>query len=730
MKIIKNKISFTFILLTLVTGLRAQLSLWNDRTLPDTVRMKALDEYAWSIVYSQPDSAEIYAHQLLKMAGEQKNNFYEAYANNTIGVSYDVRSRYSEALIFYRKNIFLYRKMNDKRGEASAEMNTGIIFYNQGLYKEALKHYKRSVTLYEEAGDKNGLAGAYVNISVIIKIMQRYEESMEFVKMAEGIFLEMKDTSWLAIVYHNKADLYKYLKQSDSAWKYFEMGLQLNMKSNNLYGVATTYSRMGALADDLFQFDKAIDYFNKASRLFQQINDPTGMIGVQVNSGNVLLKQGKTNAALDSCEKAYRMSLQLNTYSEHNSSCGCLYDIYKKKGDNVNALRYFEEYIQGKDSIFGLETAEMVAHLEFQYKYMRRSFADSVKNAQKQKILDAQIEAQNAKIDVQNAQLEAEESRNFFLVIFILLLLAFAFIVFNRFRITSRQKKIIEEQKKDVEFQKEIVEEKNKNITDSINYALRIQQSFLPKTEDMNSVFSDYFIFYLPKDIVSGDFFWMTKGTVFSSKNEKSDAIIFSIADCTGHGVPGAMMTMIGNTLLNQTISNPSVKTPAEALDFLNNELPKNLKKQNQQAHIRDGMDMAMIAIDKNNGKLFFAGANTSLLLIRNNEMTEYKGDKQPISAGDDVIKQNFSLSEIEIKQGDCLYMTTDGFPDQFGSFDKEKTKTGGKKFKMKRLKEILLKNHLLPMEKQKQELQHTFQVWRGELEQVDDVCVIGIKIG
>jgi len=266
----------------------------------------------------------------------------------------------------------------------------------------------------------------------------------------------------------------------------------------------------------------------------------------------------------------------------------------------------------------------------------------------------------------------------------------------------------------------QIIREKNRDITDSINYAKRIQRSMLPKDHDLNEILKDHFILYLPKDIVSGDFYWST--VVTSRKNETVTEKLALIAavDCTGHGVPGALMSIVGTTLLNQTVHNPAINSPAEALNFLNQELPKNLKGSAGD-EIKDGMDMTMVAFSHDKMRLYFAGAMNPIYIISDGKLTEVKGDKQPISSALGE-KKDFTNHKLDLKAGDLVYLFTDGYADQFGG-------PKGKKFKYKSFQELLLKNVSLSMQDQKTALEKTFMDWKGELEQIDDVLVIGIRL-
>jgi len=266
-----------------------------------------------------------------------------------------------------------------------------------------------------------------------------------------------------------------------------------------------------------------------------------------------------------------------------------------------------------------------------------------------------------------------------------------------------------------------LIRQKNEDITDSINYARRIQRSMLPKDDEMNEMLKDHFVLFLPKDIVSGDFYWST--VVNSGSNDAMERLaLVAAVDCTGHGVPGALMSIVGTTLLNQTVHNPDINSPAEALNFLNNELPKNLKGRTATDDIKDGMDMTMIAFSRDKMRLYFAGAMNPIYILREGELSVVKGDKQPISSSTAYEKKGFTNHQFDLKKGDLIYLFTDGYADQFGG-------PKGKKFKYNQFQELLIANAGKSMEEQKESLKKTIDEWRGELEQVDDILVVGIRV-
>jgi sigma-B regulation protein RsbU (phosphoserine phosphatase) len=289
------------------------------------------------------------------------------------------------------------------------------------------------------------------------------------------------------------------------------------------------------------------------------------------------------------------------------------------------------------------------------------------------------------------------------------------FMVFLIYLRTNLTKKEIHQ----LEISKNTIEEKNKDINDSINYALRIQQAIFPPIEKINANFKDYFILFQPKDIVSGDFYWFNKvQTTHQDGLPNQEVVVFAAVDCTGHGVPGALMSIIGNTILNQSLKELNVNSPAEALQFLDSQLANNMHS------INDGMDIALCSINQSTLKLEYAGANNSLYIIRNKELIEIKADKKPIGGADStsISTKTFTNHSIQLEKDDCIYLFTDGFADQFGG-------TKGKKLKYKNFQELLLKFNELNMDNQKDALLNYFNEWKGNLDQTDDVLVIGVRI-
>ncbi len=255
------------------------------------------------------------------------------------------------------------------------------------------------------------------------------------------------------------------------------------------------------------------------------------------------------------------------------------------------------------------------------------------------------------------------------------------------------------------------IEQQKIEITDSIHYARRIQSALLPPDEDLDSLLPSYFILNKPRDIVSGDYYWVSK---------RDNKVIVAVADCTGHGVPGAFMSILGIAFLNEVINKAEILIPNEILNQLREHLIKSLHQTGRKDETRDGMEIALCVVDFGNKKLQYSGAFRPLYLIRNKELNEIKGDYMPIGVYDD--KENpFSNNELHFKEDDIIYLFSDGYVDQIGGPNR-------KTFRSRKFKQLLINIHLKPLDEQKTLLEEAYEEWRQNIEQIDDIMVMGIK--
>ena len=483
---------------------------------------------------------------------------------------------------------------------------------------------------------------------------------------------------------------------------------------------------------------------------------------LNVLTGNISNAEKHSLLSLENAKK-------INSADDIQRAAKVLYIIYSKQKRPEKALKMYEMHIKIRDSLLSKQNEKLAISKQFQYEYEKKSAEDSVKVIEEKKVVVA--------------QLKQEKTQRFALYGGLTLVGFFAIFMFNRFKVTQKQKNIIEQKEKEAQKQnliiteqKHLVEEKHKEITDSINYAERIQRSFLATKELLDANLKEYFVLFKPKDVVSGDFYWAVastssvtaagSATVKTSLHEGAELVkalegngvetsvsssgvenfILVTADSTGHGVPGAIMSLLNITSIESAIKDGH-KEPSIVLNETRKTIIERLKKDGSAEGGKDGMDCSICVYDFKNMKLFIAAANNPVWIVRAgdrrkeignrdqeignkntntyslipNHCIEIKPDKMPVGKHDkDQIP--FTLHEVQLQKGDVVYTLTDGFPDQFGG---EK----GKKFMSKNLRELLAANAYLPMQEQKQLLEKTFADWVGDMDQVDDVTIIGVRV-
>ena len=439
----------------------------------------------------------------------------------------------------------------------------------------------------------------------------------------------------------------------------------------------------------------------------KQTGNKRQMVESLNNIGNIYLEKGNYYKAIQYGKRAKIIADEIGVLVKTKNNAEFLWKVYKKTTDYKRSLEMFELYIKTRDSINSIENQKTVIQKEYQYQYEKKAATDSIMAIEEIKIADALLAAEKAENKRHQIEAKKQEEEKYFLFGGLALALIFGGFIFNRFRITAKQKLIIEGQKEKVDEAFDELEEKNQEILASISYAKRIQSAILPPAKIVKEYLKDSFILYKPKDIVAGDFYWL---------EQRDGKIMFAAADCTGHGVPGAMVSVVCNNGLNRSVREHGLTDPGKILDKTREIVIQEFEKAEEV--VQDGMDIALCSLE--NKKLRYAGAHNPLWIIRKGEVLETKADKQPI--GKFRKPQPYTTHTFELEKGDTIYIFSDGYADQFGG-EKEK------KFKSKAFKKLLLSIQDKTMEQQKIIIDDTFENWKGELEQIDDVCVIGVQI-
>lgn len=656
------------------------------------------------------DKALEYYQVALKKRIEIDDKQGMALSYNNIGNLYIAESNYDKAIENQEKALKIRQGINDKAGMAMSYNNIGLIYTDKGEYQKALDHQLKSLAIKEELGDKYGMAMSYNNIGLIYYKLDNLNKALLYHSKSLDFNKQVGNKQGVAMSYNNIAIIYDRQKDFSKALENNLMSLKIRENIGDLRGAAMSYSNIGLIYSNQNDFDKALEYQLKALKIKVEIEDKIGLTISYINVASIYMKQAEhgdllqLKPAAEYIQKSLDLSKNIGYKDGEMNAYLSFSELNDVKKDYKEAFRYHKLYSISKDSLFSDESTKQMAEMNARFETAKK---------------DKELIQKDAEIKEQQAQTKQQELQRNTLIIGFVLAIFFSLFIFRSYKQKQKANVIITEQKNDVEKkneiikkQKAVVEIKNKEITDSINYAKRIQDAMLPSKKILNELFKQNFIFYQPKDIISGDFYWTTK---------KNNKLFIAAADCTGHGVPGALMSMIGISFLRQIINEMNVTDTAEILNKLHLMVLTALNENVNVRNSKDGMDIALLQIDLKTNKVEFSGAVRPLYLVDRNGLQIIKGDRFSI-AGVKSIDESFSKSTIEAQPETALYMFSDGFADQFGG-------DGGKKFMIKKLQNYLLEIYNQSFEQQEKLLNKTFNDWKSDYEQVDDILVIGIKI-
>ncbi len=729
--------------------------IWDDASQADTTRLEAIKLISRKgYLFTQPDSAFYFAQEMLEFAETKKELKYIGAALNIQGISFAIRGNYDTAVIFFLKGLKLFEEIENKEGIGNSYIALGNIHKFQGEFDKAVEYYSKSLKLQEEIGDKQGIATASHNIGVIFRDQGKYDKAIEYYSKSLKIQEEIGDKNGMSNTLINIGNIYSEQGELDKVLSYYLKGLELKKEIGDKQGIANSLDNIGTIYQEKGEIDTAIDYFLKGLKIREEIGDKRG-IGQSLNSiGNIYFEktdykeamdyysksfeiqeeigdkkgvsnalnnlgktyqvQGDYNNALKYCNQALTLSRKIGVSQVTRDAAKCLWEINQQLGRYKESLSMYEIYITVRDSLLSEENQRGLIQQEYKYAYEKQAAADSIKAAEANKVKDALLAAEIA----ENNQ---RKQQSYFLFGGLALALIFGGFIFNRYKVTSQQKEIISEQKEEVDKAYSELEGKNQKILDSITYAKRIQSAILPPAKVVKEYLHESFIIYLPKDVVAGDFYWLESfASVDSAKasDSKDSKVFFAAADCTGHGVPGAMVSVVCNNGLNRSVREHGLTDPGKILDKTREIVVQEFEKSEEE--VKDGMDIALCSLE---GKtLKYAGAHNPLVIVRKDaeECEVIKPNKEPIGQFDNP--QPYTTHKVELLEGDSIYLFSDGFQDQFGG-------PKGKKFMISRFKKLLVEVSKEPMDKQKELILKAFYDWKGNEEQVDDVCVIGVRI-
>ena len=629
----------------------------------------------------KPDSWYIKVGEMLAIATNNEGFF--SYYHGDFDTSLD---RFYESLS-------IREKINDKSGISECLNNIGGIQYSQHNYDEALKLFKQSLALKIEINEIDGIATAYNNIGAIFNDQNQTDSAEVYYLKCLDIYVDEQDELGMGLIYHNLGSIYAKNGLTEKADWFFMHSIKLNQKNGRDQLVANSYFLLSKMYFELKRDDLAEKYAKISLEYAKQIGYPEDI----------------------------------------KDAAGVLNELYRRQRKFKEAIVMYDLYIVMKDSSFNDKIRQEVEDRDLAYNFEKKVYADSLAHADENRI-------NTAKISERDAIIKQDEILKYSLIIGFVLLAVITLLILVSLRNKKRANEEIAKQKLQVEAQRDIIDEKhklsvvqqkmleeqNREIKDSITYAKRLQDAILPSTTLVKKCLPESFILYRPKDIVAGDFYWL---------EEVDDTVYFAAADCTGHGVPGAFVSVVCSNAMNQAILELGKCHPADLLEKVTELVVKTFEKSNHI--IKDGMDIALCAWNKTTNILSYSGAYNPLWIVSKrknlnaktipfahvddrNILHEIKATKQPV--GKYTFKKAFEGHDVQLEKGDTIYLLSDGYADQFGG-------AKGKKFKYKQLKTLLLILSEHNIEEQKRQLNQTFEQWKGEFEQIDDVCIIGVRV-
>jgi serine phosphatase RsbU (regulator of sigma subunit)/Tfp pilus assembly protein PilF len=630
-----------------------------------------------------PDSALIMVNEALEIAEKEDNAKQIANFHSIRGHVYERLGKIPEAIEEFAKAHDFFLQDNNIELAAQALQNRAAMHIDNGQYNDASKHLFTALRLTEEHNLINLKGSVLTNIGLLFFNQDDWDKSIYYYNLSVDIHITTNDLEGLALLYNNLGISYYYKNKLDSVLINFQRSLEMYIQLDDQLGQTRPLSNIGEIYYLKGDYDKAFEYFNRSLSIEKELGYKSGYAISLLEIGNLYTELGEFPKALKYQYQGLEVLNELGSLSKKMDAYSYLYDTYNKMNNADSALKYFQAYSEIKDSIFSIENSKHINELEKIY----------------------ETEKKEQQIALQNIKIRNHKIQVWTLIIILALVLG---IVVQIMRINRNKRKtnlILEEKNRQLA-------ENNRQITNSITYASVIQAAILPPIELFRKTFPQHFILFKPKDIVSGDFYWLTK---------KEEIIIVAVADCTGHGVPGAFMSMLGISYLNEIINIQKIQSTNEILNLMRSRVINALCQKENQFDTRDGIDIALCALNTKTLEMEFSGAYRSVVILSGNETTIVEGDKMPIGFHR-TRKSSFSTKKHQLKKNDIFYLYSDGFPDQFGGEQ-------GKKYTRLKFREFLSTISLLSLEEQKEKLEKELKTWQGSYDQIDDITIMGIKI-
>ncbi len=618
--------------------LDSALYIFHKLAMHDTTRVNALEiitenlkDVSWQR-YQMLFQDMIESGLAENLDGDLKHWYAKRYALslNNMGVLYFEKGDNPRALYYYKKSLAAQILLGDKDAISQSQHNIGMIYANQANIPLALDYYLKALKHVEKIDNKERTASYLNDIGLACKAQDNTTLALVYYNRALKMQVEIKDIDGQATSLNNIGALYDDIKKHDLALNYHLKSLELYNQSRNKQGIAIALNNIGVSYDQTSQIDKAIAYYQKALMIQTEIGHAEGIAYSYYNIGRVYREKGNLKIANEYLNKALKVANGLGQPSILINVNTQLSELAKDQGKFEESLNYMRKANVMKDSLNSAENERAAIKRSMRYEFDKATLKDSLQHAKIDEIKDLAIH-------LQQEEIHQDKIQKYLMLGVILLMTVVIYMAYKSYKQKQKDHEIIVRQKEEVENQKGEIERQHLEIKDSIRYAHRIQSAILPARKTIKSHFKKSFIYYVPKDIISSDFYWLQSALNDEGSDEQSDnTILFASADCTGQGVPAALMSVVCHNNLNRSVREYKLTDPGEILDKTNMLLEKTFQSKDEE--IKDGMDLSLCSFNKTTRELKYAGANSSLWLFRKgitefDQIEVYKPNRQPIGS-------------------------------------------------------------------------------------------------
>jgi tetratricopeptide (TPR) repeat protein len=656
---------------------------------------------------SQLDKALDCLNGALNEVKKSGNKKVEANIISQIASVYYDSGQYKQTIVAYEQAIELKKQIGDLKGATETLSDMGVALTNVYQYDKAIDAYEEALELNQKMGNNPGIIDACDQLAGIYFNQDNYKKSVQYYNKAIAKAESMADKASLSNLKNSIGVVYYKMGNFDMAIKYYDQSIAIDKETGNTKSMSQSYNNIGNINFDWNKYEQAIEYYEKSLLIKRELNFEEGIAVSLYNIGNAYIEMRNLTKASEYLGSGLDLAKKLKFREVIQQTYKALSKIYELNNDFRNAVASYKAY--SENVIPGIiiegqfnESSNFYGKENHVVKRLRKELYRQKILAENEAMQNKQKEQQLAVKDLELKNQKSKTSRIRSLLLFSILILMLLSFLATQFYRRYKEKKLYGDV---ISFQKQ-------QITDSIEYASRIQKAVLPPVELVKILFPESFIYNKPKDIVSGDYFYIA---------QVENKTYVAVADCTGHGVPGAFMSMLGLSLIKEVIlMQEKAPTANEVLNQLRDSLMKSLHQTGRDDEAKDGIDIALCVIDLESKKLEYSGANNPCYIIRQSKIIELKADRMPI--GIHPILRDFNSQYIQLEKDDVIYLFSDGYRDQIG----EETL---KKFKKEYFNNLLIDIQSLPLPQQAEVLDARHLKWRGNIEQTDDIMVMGLKI-